>query len=194
MVIDSNLMQTEQIYFENNTSIKVLESPMICNSCGSTIISKHHKENCNTVLMYQIHEETLNKNFKPIMTYGLGGCHAFIMINKNTNHFIFIHHPFFETIKIIFNMNYNVSDNFVIILKTPGTYIKEETEKYWKLKSTNELKQKCDFEKQNVKLNIVPYNLNQSIRDDHNSTLYCRYKDNIFSYTDSLGVFNDINL
>lgn len=194
MVIDSNLMQTEQIYFENNTSIKVLESPMICNSCGSTIISKHHKENCNTVLMYQIHEETLNKNFKPIMTYGLGGCHAFIMINKNTNHFIFIHHPFFETIKIIFNMNYNVSDNFVIILKTPGTYIKEETEKYWKMKSNNDFKQRKFLEKSNVELNIVPYNLSQIEGDVYNSTLYCNYNNNKIEYKDSQGISNYINL
>ena len=194
MVIDSNLMQTEQIYFENNTSIKVLESPMICNSCGSTIISKHHKENCNTVLMYQIHEETLNKNFKPIMTYGLGGCHAFIMINKNTNHFIFIHHPFFETIKIIFNMNYNVSDNFVIILKTPGTYIKEKTEKYWKMKSENDFKQRKFLEKSNVELNIVPYNLSQIEGDVYNSTLYCNYNNNKIEYKDSQGISNYINL
>lgn len=194
MVINSNLMQTEQIYFENNTSIKVIESPMICNSCGSTIISKHHKENCNTVLMYQIHEETLNKNFKPIMTYGLGGCHAFIMINKNTNHFIFIHHPFFETIKIIFNMNYNVSDNFVIILKTPGTYIKEETEKYWKMKSENEFKQRKFLEKSNVELNIVPYNLSQIEGDVYNSTFYCNYNNNKIEYKDSQGISNYINL
>ena len=75
-----------------------------CYTCGSTIISKNHSDNCETVQMYQILEETLSDNFKPMMTYGLGGCHAFIMINKNTKHLIFIHHPFFEMIKIIFNI------------------------------------------------------------------------------------------
>ena len=190
-------MQTEQLYFENNTNVlesPVLDSSMICNSCGSTVMSKQHKENCNTVLMYQIYEETLNKNFKPMMTYGLGGCHAFIMINKNTNHFIFIHHPFFEMIKIIFNMNYNVSDNFVIILKTPGTYIKEETEQYWKMKSENEFKQRKFLEKSNVELNIVPYNLSQIEGDVYNSTFYCNYNNNKIEYKDSQGISNYINL
>lgn len=187
-------MQTEQIYFENNTSIKVLESPMICNSCGSTIMSKHHKENCNTVLMYQIHEETLNENFKPIMTYGLGGCHAFIMINKNTNHFIFIHHPFFEMIKIIYNMNYNPTDNFVIILKTPGSYIKEEKEKYWKMKSNDDFNQRKFLERSNVEVYIVPYNLNQTEGNVFNSTFYCNYNNKNIEYKDSQGISNYINL
>ena len=163
-----------------------------CYTCGSTIMSKYHSENCNTVSMYQILEEPLNDNFKPIMTYGLGGCHAFIMINKNTKHLIFIHHPFFEMIKIIFNMNYNVTDNFIVILKTPGTYVKED--KYWELKSENEIKQRKFLERSNAEVNIVPYNLNQSEGDIFNSTLYCNYKDKQFEYTDSQGSINYISL
>jgi hypothetical protein len=177
-------MQVEQ---QNDNSIE-------CNTCGSTIMSNYHKENCNTVSMYQILEEPLNDNFKPMMTYGLGGCHAFIMINKNTKQLIFIHHPFFETIKIIFNMNYNVSDKFVIILKTPGIYVKEEDDKYWKMKSENEFKQKQFLERSNVEVNIVPYNLSQLSGDIFNSTLYCNYKNKQFEYTDSQGIVNYINL
>jgi hypothetical protein len=186
-------MQAEQIYFENNTSIKVLESPMICNSCGSTIISKHHAENCNTIKMYQILEETLTDNFKPMMTYGLGGCHAFIMINKNTKHMIFIHHPFFEMIKIIYNMNYNPTDNFVVILKTPGTYVKE-SDKNWKMKSENESNQRQFLERYNVTVNFVPYNLSHVSCDIFNSTFYCNYKNKKFEYIDSYGTINYVDL
>jgi hypothetical protein len=157
-------------------------------------MSKNHSDNCDTVQMYQILEETLTDNFKPMMTYGLGGCHAFIMINKNTKHLIFIHHPFFEMIKIIFKMNYNVTDNFVVILKTPGTYVKEEGDKYWKMKSQDEFNQRKFLERSNVQINIVPYNLKESEGDIFNSTLYCRYKDKQFEYTDSNGTINYINL
>jgi hypothetical protein len=165
-----------------------------CYTCGSTIISKNHSDNCETVQMYQILEETLSDNFKPMMTYGLGGCHAFIMINKNTKHLIFIHHPFFEMIKIIFNMYYNITDNFVVILKTPGTYVKEEDDKYWKMKSENEFDQNKFLGRSNVEVNIVPYSLSQSSGDIFNSTLYCNYKNKKFEYTDSQGNINYINL
>lgn len=165
-----------------------------CNTCGSTIMSEYHKENCITVSMYQIYEEKLNDNFKPMMTYGLGGCHAFIMINKNTKDFIFIHHPFFEMIKIIFNMNYNCTHNFVIVLKTPGTYVKEESDKYWKMKSEKDYDQRKFLERSNVELNIIPYSLNQTNNDIYNSTIYCNYKNNRFEYTDSQGITNYINL
>ncbi len=165
-----------------------------CYTCGSTIMSKCHSENCDTVKMYQILEETLTDNFKPMMTYGLGGCHAFIMINKNTKHLIFIHHPFFEMIKIIFNMNYNVTDNFIVILKTPGIFVKDEGDKYWKIKSQDEFNQRKFLERSNVQINIVPYNLHQSEGDIFNSTLYCNYKNKKFEYTDSQGNINYVNL
>jgi hypothetical protein len=165
-----------------------------CNTCGSTVMSKYHSEKCNTVKMYQILEETLNDNFKPMMTYGLGGCHAFIMINKNTKHLIFIHHPFFEMIKIIFNMYYNLSDNFIIILKTPGTWVKEEGDKYWKMKSENESIQRQFLERHNVTVNFVPYSLNQTSGDIFNSTFYCDYKNKKFEYTDSQGSINYVDL
>jgi len=165
-----------------------------CNTCGSTVMSEYHEEKCNTVKMYQILEETLNDNFKPMMTYGLGGCHAFIMINKNTKHLIFIHHPFFEMIKIIFNMYYNLSDNFTIIFKTPGTWVKEEDDKHWKMKSENESIQREFLERHNVTVNFVPYSLSQSREDIFNSTLYCNYKNKKFEYTDSQGSINYFDL
>jgi len=165
-----------------------------CYTCGSTIMSEYHSEKCNTVKMYQILEEKLNDNFKPMMTYGLGGCHAFIMINKNTKHLIFIHHPFFEMIKIIFNMYYNLSDNFIIILKTPGTWFKEENDKNWKMKSENESIQRQFLERHNVTVNFVPYSLIETSKNIFNSTFYCDYKNKKFEYSDSQGIINYIDL
>jgi len=165
-----------------------------CNTCGSTIKSEYHLEKYNTVKIYQIFEEILTDNFKPMMTYGLCGCHAFIMINKNTKDLIFIHHPFFEMIKIIFNMYYNQSDNFVTILKTPGAWVKEEDDKHWKMKSENESIQRQFLERHNVTVNFVPYSLNQTSEDIFNSTFYCNYKNKKFEYKDSQGSINYVDL
>ena len=91
-------------------------------------------------------------------------------------------------------MNYNVTDNFIVILKTPGIYVKEEDDKYWKMKSTDEFNQRKFLERSNVELNIVPYNLNQSDGNIFNSTLYCNYKNKKFEYTNSQGILNYIDL
>ncbi len=178
------------VYVESNISDK----SMVCEACCSTILSNKHADKCCTINMYQIKESILDNNFKPMMTYGLGSCTAFIMINKNTKKIIFAHHPDYQIIKLFFNINYNSSDNFICILKVPGSYVKEIGEDFWKLKSINESVQKKDFSKPNVEQNIVPYCLSNQFNDRYNSTLYCKYSNNKFTYTDSNGRYNHIDL
>jgi hypothetical protein len=186
--------------YKNNAGNNIItrtdtqDNSMICASCYSTILSKTHADKCNTISMYQIKESVLDDNFKPMMTYGLGGCIAIIMINKNNKKIIFAHHPDYQMIKQFFINNYNCSDEFIVILKTAGSYEKEPVENLWKLKSINESNEQTDFNKPNVKLNIVPYNLNHMIGDVHNSSLYCKYLNSKFMYTDSIGVNNYIDL
>jgi hypothetical protein len=179
---------------EYDTNTNTQDNSMICKACYSTILSKTHADKCNTISMYQIKESVLDDNFKPMMTYGLCGCTAFIMINKNNKKIIFAHHPDYKMIKLFFINNYNCSDEFIVILKTPGSYVKEIVENLWKLKSINEQIEKTDFNKPNVKLNIVPYNLSHMIGNIYNSELYCKYLNNKFIYTDSIGVNNYIDL
>ena len=185
----------DNLYDNSYCNLELYDNSMICQSCYSTVLSEKHANCCNTIGMYQMKKSIIDDNFIPMMTYGLGGCTAFIMINKNTREIMFAHHPDYKMIMVLFNNNYNSSDDFVLILKTPGSYVKEIGDEYWKLKSMTETIQRIDFNKPNVELNIVPYSLNDVYRgNDYNSTLYCKYVNKEFSYTDSNGNYNCVNL
>jgi hypothetical protein len=58
---------------------------MFCYNCKDSIISNQHYKSCNTVNMDSVKTLTFEelKN-KPLMTYGLGGCTAFIIVNEFT--------------------------------------------------------------------------------------------------------------
>lgn len=82
--------------YHNKTNNK----PLSCQLCFDTILSKKHADCCYMINMYEIRKYKLDKNFKPMMTYGLCGCIAIIMINKNNYQIIFAHHPDYQMIKL----------------------------------------------------------------------------------------------
>ena len=79
-----NFKSYENIYNNTDDNLESYDNSMICQSCYSTVLSKTHANCCNTIEMYQMKKSIIDDNFTPMMTYGLGGCTALIMINKNT--------------------------------------------------------------------------------------------------------------
>ena len=82
---------------------------IICNHCFSTIISDKHKNECNTINMYEVIECIIKPDSKNMMTFGLGGCTAIIMVffTKDTNipyKIIFGHHPIKNNVLLFFSI------------------------------------------------------------------------------------------
>ena len=77
--------------------------------------------------MYGINQYIITPDFKPLMTFGLCGCTAMIMVffDKIENQcykVVLGHHPEKEEIKKWYSHYYNNEYNIVIIIKSPGNY------------------------------------------------------------------------
>jgi len=120
---------------------------LVCDSCHHSITSEKHYLSCKSVLMYQIVESYVDSNFKPMMTFGLGGCTAIIIVFFNSGKCIKIvmgHHPYRDYI-IQWYQKYKSDDyNIVIIIKSPGEYLKEDEKYIFKAKDENYYKDLID--------------------------------------------------
>lgn len=164
-----------------------------CQSCYHSVISQTHAHKCNTCSMYEIKEFYISPEFKPMMTFGLGGCTALLMVffTKDTNiiyKVVLGHHPIKENILTWFNKYYTQDYNIVIIIKTPGEY-KKENEK-WILVPKNKEYWELYIQKDNCKLILESYNLAMST--DFNNSLYFKIN-NGPKYSDIYGKYIDIN-
>ena len=95
---------------------------IICNHCFSTIISDKHKNECNTINMYEVIECIIKPDSKNMMTFGLGGCTAIIMVffTKDTNipyKIIFGHHPIKNNVLLLlFSLILLFNSNILFLL------------------------------------------------------------------------------
>ena len=166
---------------------------LICQSCYNSVISQIHANKCNTSMMYEIKEFYISPEFKPMMTFGLGGCTALLMVffSKDTNQVkkvVLGHHPIKENILKWFQEYYTPDYNIVIIIKIPGEY-KKENEK-WTLVPKNKEYWELYIQKDNCKLILESYNLMMST--DFNNSLYFKIN-NGPKYSDIYGRYIDIN-
>ena len=167
-----------------------------CETCHHPITSQTHAQKCHTTSMYEICEFYISPEFKPMMTFGLGGCTALLMVffTKDTNivyKVVLGHHPIKENILTWFNKYYTQDYNIVIILKTPSNYEKENGK--WILVPENKEYWELNIQKDNCKLIIESYNLNCCREDKiYNSTLYFKMN-NGPKYSDIYGRYIDIN-
>lgn len=153
------------------------EGPLICYLCNYSIMSSQHCESCDTVTMCQFKTSNyLLEDFKPLMTYGLNGCTALIAINKSSGDIIFCHHPILSQVFDWFDIHYKEKSNYIIIIKSPGDWIKINDK--WILVSTN--KQELETKFNGSLLILEPYSLNIDITNNFQSTLY------LFKKNDSL--------
>ena len=170
---------------------------MYCANCFQSINSLQHITECDTIKMYQLKKQDMPLK-KKMMTYGLAGCTAIIIIDREYNRILMGHHPEKNEVLKWFTQNYYSSSDYkyTIIIKLPGEYIENDLGKfdlkgrevkYWK----NELP-----ENPNLKIIFEPYNLNKTIHISvnkgsnfsYNSSLYFRQTDeNNFEYSDKYG-------
>jgi len=170
---------------------------LICQACFHLVTSPEHRDRCNTSSMYQVREFIISPEFKPMMTYGLGGCTALLMVyfTKDTNmvyKVVLGHHPIKENILLWFTEYYTQDYNIVTIIKTPGEYIKEGEK--WIMKGNNQEYWVSNITKDNCKLILEPYDLMQMSDDEtkFNSSLYFKMQSGP-KYSDNYGRYIDIN-
>ena len=147
--------------------------------------------------MYEVKVSIISPEFKPMMTYGLGGCTVLLMVyfTKDTNKVYKVvlgHHPEKEYILSWFTRYYTLYYNIVTIIKTPGEYIKEG--EHWITKGDNQEYWISNITKDNCKLILEPYNLNKRFNDKtkFNSSLYFKMQPGP-KYSDNYGRYIDIN-
>ena len=121
---------------------------LVCDSCHHSITSKEHYLLCRTVSMYQIVESYVDSDFKPMMTFGLGGCTAIIMVFFKSGKCIKVvmgHHPFRDYITEWYQKYKSDDYNIVIIIKSPGEYIKEDEKYIFKANDEDYYKDLIDY-------------------------------------------------
>jgi hypothetical protein len=125
-------------------------------------------------------------DFKPMMTFGLRGCTAILMVffTKDTDtvyKVVLGHHPNTTDILAWFNSNYTEDYNIITIVKTPEEYVRDGER--WAIIGKNQDYWMSTIVKDNCKLIIEPYSMSH---DEYNSTLYFRMKPDP-EYTDKYG-------
>jgi hypothetical protein len=93
-----------------------------CQSCRYPVTSEEHMHRCITSSMYQVNQRLMSDNFKPMMTFGLCGCTALLMVffTKDTNTVFKVvlgHDPSKESILSWFTRYYTEDYNIVTIIK-----------------------------------------------------------------------------
>jgi len=142
---------------------------MICDHCKNEITSQIHRDSCNTVSMHGIKESIISVEFKPMMTYGLGGCTAILMVffRKGTNEcykVVLGHTPIKENIIKWYNRYYTDIYNIVTIIKTPLKYEKEGEN--WIEKVSNQEYWVSNIRKINCRLILEPYSTTEEEEEE----------------------------
>ena len=111
---------------------------MTCYHCKSKIINDIHKKECDTVSMFQVKNVIINSDIKKMMTFGLCGCTAIIMVlfDKDTNKpykIVFGHTPNKDSIIEWYRKYYDINYNIVTIIKSKGNYEKKDDKQYFSL-------------------------------------------------------------
>jgi len=170
---------------------------LICDHCKAEIISQIHRDRCNTVSMYGIKQSIISAEFKPMMTYGLDGCTAILMVffRKGTNECykaVLGHHPIKENIIVWYNRYYTDEYNIVTIIKTPIKYEKEGER--WITKVSNQEYWVSNIKKINCRLILEPYSTKGIEGESPNlfrSSLYFKMNPGP-KYSDLNGTYIDI--
>ena len=170
---------------------------LTCQACRYLLTSLEHENRCSTSSMYEVKESIISPEFKPMMTYGLSGCTALLMIffTKDTNivyKVVLGHHPKKEDILSWFIKYYRPDYNIVTIIKTSGEYQKEGDK--WITVANNKDYWISNITKDNCKLILEQYELLVRLDDNtkFNSSLYFKMQPGP-KYSNNYGVYIDIN-
>ena len=100
---------------------------MTCHNCGVEITHFTHQLNCKTVEMNQQMVQYYNKQFKNMMTFGLGGCYAALIVFKKegkVSHVYMSHFPYLDYFINFIDLHlkkFNDYEHFVY-LRVPGEF------------------------------------------------------------------------
>lgn len=172
---------------------------MNCYVCHKKVTSDLHQQQCIDTQMWCNDEQIFKseQTFKPMMTYGLGGCTAGLMVvkEKELQKVMMIHDP--NKDKVFKYLNKKIRQNYKkeihIVIRTPGNYVKQKP--YFTLKSKDhDYWMGFNQENQGVKIKIEPYDL--AIRSgcrNYDRELYFVRKNNKNMYSDQLGRWVEID-
>ena len=112
-----------------------------CEACGDTVIGDTHRERCHTVMMHGIRTFFLDKDAKPLMTFGLGGCTALLMVFFRADEdapykAVLGHTPIEAQVLEWIRRHSNAYDRIATVIRTPGAYVRATP--YWELRPENE--------------------------------------------------------
>lgn len=175
-------------------STKFSETGMKCMNCCHYINSYYHHRQCMTVNMYDTKIQTLDENFKNMMTYGLGGCIAgFAVYKENDNIKIWMsHHPDKMIFKInLFKLLSKHKDNIIrVAIRGEGHYVKNKHNDMFheEAKDNAEFIELLDFF--SCSYTIEPY-LQSS---DSSTSVFIKFDDGELYYTNTFGKYEKINL
>ena len=163
-----------------------------CKNCGYSIISQTHQESCITVPMWGKETQMVSGKFKPMMTYGLSGCTAIIIVRWTNEQMIDItmaHNPSAHVIKQIFQQKHNFQQKFQVVIKTPEKFYETEPgSKKWKTESEDQsFWESTVGSYENVDMTLDLYSKMSMSGDGYNSTLYVKKVNGKLVYTDSYG-------
>lgn len=164
---------------------------LYCFHCGHKITSTEHADCCTTIKMLQFIEKsdtTINElKHKPMMTYGLNGCTAIIILVYKSNEpfkIIFGHDPDRNNVskKILETIRKHITCTFKVLVKCPGEYRQKDNGYYdFFPKITQERDMLDGIE--NIDIKYEPYCL---ATDEYtNKELYLKLVDKKFMYTDN---------
>lgn len=173
----------------------------LCSICSRGILSEVHKNGCDTILMWEDKEQIIEpgKAFKPMMTFGLGGCTAALIAIKEKENFIrvmLIHDPSKEKVAIYVIQKLNLyrdrKYSSYIIIRGPGKYQKIEKKFYMISKDNDYWKGKLNIY-DNIRFCIEGYNLTR-MYNSLDTTLHCKLIGNELQYTNTIGKWINIEL
>lgn len=175
----------------------------ICSICSRGILSEIHKDECDTISMWQNREQIikLGKAFKPMMTFGLNGCTAALIAIKENENFIrvmLIHDPTKEKVAIYLMQKLNLyrdsKYSSYIIIRGPGDY--QLNNEKWSMIAQDIYYWKDKFkEYDNIRFCIEGYNVSNTIRSNSSDTkLHCKLVGNELQYTNTYGKWTNIEL
>jgi len=170
------------------------DTGMKCLNCSHYINSFYHFKQCLTVNMYDKKIQTIDDNFKNMMTYGICGCTAgFIVYKEDNNIKIWMyHHPDNTRFKIELFKNLCENKNNIIrvMIRAKGECIKNKDDEYYK-------EQVIDNNMYIELLNCFQcvYSIEPYIdSNEYSKSFYIKYENNNLYYTDCYGKYEKINL
>ena len=182
-----------------SSSTKFLEyekSAIFTREKSFDINSDYFKLNHHIVMMNQIKRFSL-EDFaeKQAMTYGLGGCTAFIVVSKTTKNILLGHVNDFEWSQSIMidGINQFLSNNSdcEIIIKAPEEYKETDDGKWEKV-----LNRKSFYERSfpTHQITLIPYSTSHFDGDEYNSSLFIKFDKDTqsYSYTNNWGRYISI--